>query len=49
MPFEYAPLEQADSALARLDDVEPDRSHPAGDLVGQCIDHTRLMIRALRG
>ena len=47
-PFEYAPLYQADDALARLNDVEPDRAHPAGDLVGKSIDHTRLLIRALR-
>ena len=47
-PFEYTPLYQADDALARLDDVEPDRAHPAGDLVGKSIDHTRLLIRALR-
>ncbi len=47
-PFEYAPLLQADAHLARLDAVEPPRDHPAGDLLGRCMDGTRLLLRALR-
>ncbi|MCB9777165.1 MAG: DUF1704 domain-containing protein [Alphaproteobacteria bacterium] len=47
-PFRYKPLTQADELLRRLDAAEPPRDHPAGALVGQCFDGTRLMIRALR-
>lgn len=47
-PFEYEPLRQADELLRRLDAVEPPRDHPAGLLVGRCLDGTRAMIHALR-
>lgn len=47
-PFEYEPLTQADELLRRLDAAEPPRDHPAGALVGRCLDGTRAMIRALR-
>lgn len=47
-PFDYVPLLQADDLLRRLDAAEPPRDHPAGALVGRCLDNTRLLIRALR-
>lgn len=47
-PFEYQPLLEADVLLATLDRVEPPRDHPAGAIVGACLDGTRIMIRALR-
>ncbi len=47
-PFEYTPLAEADELLSILDAVEPPRDHPAGELVGRCIDGTRLFLRALR-
>jgi len=47
-PFQYKPLRQADDLLRRLDAVDPPRDHPAGALVGRCLDGTRVMIRALR-
>lgn len=47
-PFEYVPLREADALLRILDDSEPPRDHPAGALVGRCMDGTRLLIRALR-
>lgn len=47
-PFEYVPLRGADALLATLDRAEPPRDHPAGDLVGRCMDGTRLLVRALR-
>lgn len=47
-PFRYLPLEEADALLAELDAAEPPRDHPAGALVGACMDGTRMMIEALR-
>lgn len=47
-PFSYLPLVEADDLLAELDAAEPPRDHPAGVLVGSCLDGTRAMIRALR-
>lgn len=47
-PFRYQPLVEADALLRRLDDVEPPRDHPLGEVVGRCMDGTRLLIRALR-
>ncbi len=47
-PFEYQPLSEADDLLRLLDAVDPPRDHPAGVLVGECIDGTRRLIRALR-
>lgn len=47
-PFEYQPLDEADALLRRLDAVEPRRDHPAGALIGACLDGTRLLLRALR-
>lgn len=47
-PFEYVPLVDADLQLARLDAAEPPRDHPAGAIVGACMDGTRLLLRALR-
>ena len=47
-PFRYKPLSDADEIIARLDEVEPDREHPAGALVGRCLDRTRVTVRALR-
>ena len=47
-PFSYVPLLDADELLQRLDRVDPPRDHPAGALVGRCIDGTRLTILALR-
>ncbi|NOY26381.1 MAG: DUF1704 domain-containing protein, partial [Oligoflexia bacterium] len=46
--FVYQPLTQADEILAKLDAVEPPRDHPAGALVGRCMDNTRSMVVALR-
>jgi len=47
-PFRYLPLRGADRLLRRLDVAEPSRDHPAGRIVGECFDATRLLIRALR-
>jgi hypothetical protein len=47
-PFEYQPLVEADALLRELDAVDPPRDHPAGMLVGRCIEGTCLLIRALR-
>ncbi|MEC7947851.1 MAG: tyrosine/phenylalanine carboxypeptidase domain-containing protein [Myxococcota bacterium] len=47
-PFEYVPLREADALLRILDDSDPPRDHPAGALVGRCLDGTRLLVRALR-
>lgn len=47
-PFAYLPLVQADELLWRLDAAEPPRDHPAGALVGSCMDSTRQLIVALR-
>lgn len=47
-PFLYQPLTEADRLLRRLDEVEPPRDHPAGALIGRCLDETRLMVLALR-
>jgi hypothetical protein len=47
-PFEYVPLREADALLRILDGAEPPRDHPAGALVGRCMDGTRLLVRALR-
>ena len=47
-PFVYQPLDDADAILRALDAVEPRRDHPAGALVGACMDGTRLLVRALR-
>ena len=47
-PFAYLPLVQADELLRRLDAAEPPRDHPAGALVGSCMDSTRQLIVALR-
>lgn len=47
-PFVYRPLAEADELLRRLDAAEPPRDHPAGELLGRCMDETRLLVRALR-
>ena len=47
-PFVYQHFTDADEYLHQLDKVEPPRDHPAGDLVGKCMDHTRWLIIALR-
>jgi hypothetical protein len=47
-PFEYIPLREADALLQELNAVDPPRGHPAGALVGACLDGTRMLIRALR-
>lgn len=47
-PFRYLPLRGADHILRRLDDAQPPRDHPAGVLVGACVDATRLLVLALR-
>lgn len=47
-PFVYEPLVGCDALLRTLDEAEPPRDHPAGALVGACIDGTRLLLRALR-
>ncbi len=47
-PFRYVPLRGADQILRRLDDAQPPRDHPAGVLVGECVDATWLLVRALR-
>ena len=47
-PFRYLPLRGADQILRRLDDAQPPRDHPAGELVGACVDATWLLVRALR-
>jgi len=47
-PFRYLQLRGADHLLRRLDVAEPKRDHPAGRLVGECFDATRLLVVALR-
>lgn len=47
-PFTYTPVPGCDALLRALDEAEPPRDHPAGALVGSCIDGTRLLLRALR-
>ncbi|HCH66257.1 MAG: hypothetical protein CL927_09320 [Deltaproteobacteria bacterium] len=47
-PFRYLPLRGADQILRRLDEAQPPRDHPAGALVGACVDATWLLVRALR-
>jgi hypothetical protein len=47
-PFRYLPLRGADQILRRLDEAQPPRDHPAGELVGACVDATWLLVRALR-
>jgi hypothetical protein len=47
-PFAYTPLREADALLRILDEADPPRDHPAGALVGRCMDGTRLLVRALR-
>ena len=47
-PFEYAPLLEADAILRVLDRADPPRDHPAGALVGACMDGTRRLVIALR-
>jgi hypothetical protein len=46
--FTYQPLIEADQHLRALDLADPPRDHPAGRLVGACLDATRLFLRALR-
>jgi hypothetical protein len=46
-PFAYLPLEDADSLRVQLDKIQPPRDHPAGALVGECIDGVALLITAL--
>lgn len=46
-PFEYHPLEDAPELLRSLDAMSPRRDHPAGALVGECIDGVRRMVEAL--
>ena len=47
-PFEYQPLTVADDLLRTLDKVDPPRDHPAGEIVGECINRLRRQIRALQ-
>lgn len=47
-PFRYQPLSDAEDLLRELDAAEPPRDHPAGALVGACMDGTRLVIEAIR-
>ena len=46
-PFSYVPLEDADGMRRALDEAEPRRDHPAGRLVGQCVDGVRRLVDAL--
>jgi len=46
-PFEYQPLDSADELRDALDSMTPDRGHPAGLLVGRCIDGVRRLVNAL--
>jgi hypothetical protein len=47
-PFVYHPLHEADDLLKTLDAVEPPRDHPAGEIVGECINSIRRLIVALK-
>ena len=47
-PFVYQPLHQAEDLLQTLNEVEPPRDHPAGEIVGDCIHSIRRLIVALR-
>ena len=46
-PFEYHPLDIADELRDALSKMQTDRDHPAGLLVGQCVDGVRLLVDAL--
>ena len=46
-PFTYVPLDDPDALRRALDDAEPPRDHPAGVLVGQCVDGIRRLVDAL--
>jgi hypothetical protein len=46
-PFTYVPLEDPDGLRRALDAAEPPRDHPAGELVGRCIDGVRRLVDAL--
>ena len=46
-PFSYVPLEDPDGLRRALDDAEPPRDHPAGVLVGRCVDGVRQLVDAL--
>ena len=47
-PFVYHPLHQADDLLRTLDEAEPPRDHPAGEIVGECMNSIRRLIVALK-
>ena len=47
-PFSYVPLQQADHLLYALDSIPTVEDHPFGLLIGQKIEHVRLLIYALR-
>jgi len=46
-PFEYQPLHAADDLRRALDSMHLNREHPAGLLVGRCIDGVRRLVNAL--
>ena len=46
-PFSYVPLDQPDELRRALDAAEPPRDHPAGLLVGRCVDGIRRLVDAL--
>jgi len=47
-PFVYQPLDIADELMRELDEMEPNRDHPAGALIGKSIDSVRRLVHALR-
>jgi len=46
-PFEYQPLDAADDLRRSLEAMQPPRDHPAGLLVGECIDSVLRLVNAL--
>jgi len=46
-PFSYVPLDDPDGLRRALDNAEPPRDHPAGVLVGRCVDGIRRLVDAL--
>lgn len=46
-PFEYQPLQSANELREALDTMLPNRDHPAGILVGRCIDGVQRLVNAL--
>ncbi len=46
--FKYQPLTEASELLRSLDAMQPPRDHPAGELIGECIDGVHRLVTALQ-